>query len=78
MSGMSRADEIMAKLGKAKVIPQFEKQIRFSVAADLNLLPYLMPMFIIIFTLKVKKTATNWSWEDEELMYEMNQVWYIF
>jgi hypothetical protein len=22
----------------------------------------------------VKKTATNWSWEDEELMYEMNQV----
>lgn len=39
MSGMSRADEIMAKLGKAKV----------------------------------KKTATNWSWEDEELMYEMNQ-----
>jgi hypothetical protein len=26
----------------------------------------------------VKKTATNWSWEDEELMYEMNQVRYIF
>jgi len=22
---------------------------------------------------KVKKAATNWSWEDEELMYEMNQ-----
>ncbi len=22
----------------------------------------------------MKKTATNWSWEDEELMYEMNQV----
>ena len=35
----TRADEIMAKLGKAKV----------------------------------KKQATNWSWEDEELMYEMNQ-----
>jgi hypothetical protein len=30
MSGMSRADEIMAKLGKAKVIPQFKIQIRFS------------------------------------------------
>ncbi len=26
----------------------------------------------------MKKTATNWSWEDEELMYEMNQVQYIF
>ncbi|XP_023345472.1 heterogeneous nuclear ribonucleoprotein D0 [Eurytemora carolleeae] len=38
-SGQSRADEIMAKLGKAKV----------------------------------KKQATNWSWDDEELMYEMNQ-----
>jgi len=35
----SRADEIMAKLGKARV----------------------------------KRQATNWSWEDEELMYEMNQ-----
>jgi len=35
----TRADEIMAKLGKAKV----------------------------------KRQATNWSWEDEELMYEMNQ-----
>ncbi len=31
MSGMSRADEIMAKLGKAKVIQQFKIQIRFSV-----------------------------------------------
>ncbi len=38
MSGMSRADEIMAKLGKAKVIPQIEIQIRFSVAEHLNLL----------------------------------------
>ena len=35
----SRADEIMAKLGKARV----------------------------------KRAATNWSWDDEELMYEMNQ-----
>ncbi len=43
MSGMSRADEIMAKLGKAKVITQFEFQIRFSV---FNLLPYLMSMFV--------------------------------
>jgi len=39
MSGMSRADEIMAKLGKSKV----------------------------------KKKATNWSWEDEEMMYEVSQ-----
>lgn len=39
ISGQSRADEIMAKLGKAKV----------------------------------KKKATNWSWEDEEMMYEMTQ-----
>jgi len=38
-AGQTRADEVMAKLGKAKV----------------------------------KKRATNWSWEDEELMYEMNQ-----
>jgi hypothetical protein len=53
MSGMSRADEIMAKLGKAKVIPQFEKQIRVSVAANLNLLQcYLMPMFYYIFLLE--------------------------
>ena len=36
---MSRADEIMAKLGKAKV----------------------------------KKKATNWSWEDEEMMYEIDR-----
>ena len=35
-SGMARADEVMAKLGKARV----------------------------------KKSATNWSWEDEEMMYE--------
>eukprot|EP00088_Acartia_fossae_P035031 TRINITY_DN3603_c0_g1_i1.p1 TRINITY_DN3603_c0_g1~~TRINITY_DN3603_c0_g1_i1.p1 ORF type:complete len:489 (-),score=158.45 TRINITY_DN3603_c0_g1_i1:291-1757(-) len=35
----SRADEVMAKLGKARV----------------------------------KRQATNWSWDDEELMYEMNQ-----
>ena len=33
---MARADEVMAKLGKARV----------------------------------KKSATNWSWEDEEMMYE--------
>jgi len=38
-SGQSRADEIMAKLGKSKV----------------------------------KKKATNWSWEDEEMMYEVSQ-----
>ena len=37
-AGMARADEIMAKLGKARV----------------------------------KKSATNWSWEDEEMMYESN------
>ena len=37
-SGMARADEVMAKLGKARV----------------------------------KKAATNWSWEEEEMMYEMN------
>ena len=37
-SGMARADEVMAKLGKARV----------------------------------KKSATNWSWEDEEMMYESN------
>ena len=37
-SGMQRADEVMAKLGKARV----------------------------------KKSATNWSWEDEEMMYESN------
>lgn len=38
-SGQTRADEIMAKLGKART----------------------------------KKKAQNWSWEDEELMYEVNQ-----
>ena len=38
-SGISRADEIMAKLGKARV----------------------------------KKKATDWSWEDEEMMYEVSQ-----
>ena len=37
-SGMARADEVMAKLGKARV----------------------------------KRSATNWSWEDEEMMYESN------
>ena len=37
-SGMTRADEVMAKLGKARV----------------------------------KKSKTNWSWEDEEMMYETN------
>ena len=37
-SGMARADEVMAKLGMARV----------------------------------KKAATNWSWEEEEMMYEMN------
>ena len=37
-SGMARADEVMAKLGKARV----------------------------------KKAATNWSWEEEDMMYEMN------
>lgn len=38
-SGQTRADEIMAKLGKART----------------------------------KKKAQTWSWEDEELMYEVNQ-----
>ena len=27
----------------------------------------------MVFLFQVKKAATNWSWEDEELMYEMNQ-----
>ncbi len=68
---MSRADEIMAKLGKAKVIPQLK-----SLFSVLNPLPE--PVVYYYFYLKVKKTATNWSWEDEELMYEMNQVYFLY